>query len=509
MKNKNVIAFIVFTLVFFLLTLIVLPIYAQDKSEESKQRVIVMFDQEVNIKAQEALLKAFGGENLKSLPIINGFFLLLPPSAKGPLASSNGVLSVENDEIAQITEDELPWGVDRIDAEIVWGGTAGALNVTTGAAGAGVDIAVIDTGIYYNHVDLDDNYRGGYDFVNSDTDPVDDNGHGTHVAGIIAAEDNGVGVIGVAPKANLYALKVLDSSGSGYYSNIILALDWSVNNNIEIVNMSFGGSVSSRSLQKACDNAYSSGVLLVAAAGNAGSAKILYPANYSSVIAVSATNQNDSLASFSNYGENIELSAPGVSIKSTFINDGYVTYSGTSMATPHVSGVAALVIAQGIAIGSASVRERLDNTAEDIGPAGKDIYFGFGIVDAEAATRTSTPPPQPIVESKMHIGSIEMFLIDRISGKNTFTKATATVTVVDENGLRRWRGSLSGTWSGATSDIDTGLTDSSGKVTLESNQIKKTLSGTVFTFTVNNISKDSWIYDSTKNIESSDSIAVP
>src|SRR4030042_1181701 len=102
-------------------------------------------------------------------------FLLLPLNAKGPLTASAGVLSVENDEIAQIAEDELPWGVDRIDAEIVWGGTEDALNVTTGVAGAGVDIAVIDTGIDYNHVDLNDNYNVGYDFVNSDTDPVDDN----------------------------------------------------------------------------------------------------------------------------------------------------------------------------------------------------------------------------------------------------------------------------------------------------------------------------------------------
>ena len=509
MKNKNINAFIVFALVFFLLTLIALPIYAQDKSEESKQRVIVMFDRTVNLNAQEALLKAFGGENLKSLNIINGFVLLLPLNAKGPLTASAGVLSVENDEIAQISEDELPWGIDRIDAEIVWGGAEDALNVTTGVAGAGVDIAIIDTGINYIHEDLKDNYKSGYDFVNNDTDPNDDNGHGTHVAGTIAASDNGIGVLGVAPKSNIYGVKVLDSKGSGYYSNIILGIEWCINNGIEIANMSLGGNSSSLSLKQACDNAYNSGVLLVAAAGNNGSSKILYPANYSSVIAVSAVDQNDAFASFSNYGKKIELSAPGVGIKSTLSGGGYGAYSGTSMATPHVSGVAALIISSGIASGSAAVRERLDSTAEDLGSAGKDVYFGFGLIDAAAAVQVSPPPPPPIVESKMHISSIEMFLIDRITGKNTFTKATATVTVVDENGAPVAGASLSGTWSGATSDIDTGLTDSSGKVTLESNQIKKALPGTVFTFTVNNISKDSWIYDFTQNVESLDFITVP
>jgi subtilisin/minor extracellular protease Epr len=188
-------------------------------------------------------------------------------------------------------------------------------------------VAILDTGIDYEHSDLNDNYIGGYDFANNDLEPMDDNGHGTHCAGIVAAEDNEGGVVGVAPEADLYAVKVLDSVGNGYM--------------MDVISMSFGSNLGSTSLETACDNAYSSGVLVVAAAGNDGNPSgegdnVDYPARCDSVIAVAATDSNDNRAIWSSTGPDVELAAPGVSIYSTYLGGGYATMSGTSMACPHV-----------------------------------------------------------------------------------------------------------------------------------------------------------------------------
>ena len=257
---------------------------------------------------------------------------------------------------------ELPWGVDRIDAEWAW-------DTTTGYA---VEVAVLDTGIDYEHPDLDANCKGGINIINSRKSYKDDNGHGTHCAGIIAAEDNEEGVVGVAPEASLYGVKVLDRRGSGWVSDIIAGLDWCDKNGMDIVNMSFGGGYSS-SLHDACDAAKDAGLLLVAAAGNDGG-PVIYPAAYESVIAVSATNSSDGLASFSNYGDEIAIAAPGVNILSTYKGGGYATGDGTSMAAPHVAGTLAL---------SANIFA----TADDLGLSADEQ--GAGLVDAgEAATGT-------------------------------------------------------------------------------------------------------------------------
>ncbi len=206
------------------------------------------------------------------------------------------------------------WGVAHIGAGVVHAG---------GNKGAGVKVAVIDTGIDYTHPDLDANYVGGHDFVNGDTDPMDDNGHGTHVAGTVASEDNDLGVVGVASEASLYALKVLSASGSGSWSGVIAALQWTVDHGIHIANLSLGSSVDPGDLvATAFENAETAGVVIVAAAGNDGNPsgrgdKVGYPAVYGSVIAVGATDKNDKRASFSSTGSELELMAPGVIINST------------------------------------------------------------------------------------------------------------------------------------------------------------------------------------------------
>ena len=253
----------------------------------------------------------------------------------------------------------------------------------------------------------------GYNFLSQGTTPpIDDNGHGTHCAGIIAAELNTAAVVGVAPEAKIYALKVLNSAGSGYTSDIIAAIQWACDNGIQIISMSLGSSVSSTSLEAACNDAFvNHNVVVVAAAGNNGAARtgtnILYPARYANVIAVGATDSNNIRAYFSNTGPELDLMAPGVSILSDYIdtnlndelNQDTLMMSGTSMATPHVAGTVALVLSStneavwqpyGFTNGdgswtSAEVTKVLIGTADDLGATGKDNLYGYGIVDADHA----------------------------------------------------------------------------------------------------------------------------
>jgi PKD repeat protein len=189
----------------------------------------------------------------------------------------------------------------------------------------------------------------------------------------------------------LYGVKVLDRRGSGYVSDIIAGIEWAVENGADIISMSFGTTSDVQSLHGACDEAWNNGVLLVAAAGNEWGSPVIYPAAYSSVIAVSATNSGDELAPFSSTGPEVELAAPGVSIYST-VPGGYGTKDGTSMACPHVTGTAASVIASGIS-GAAAVRQQLTSTAEDIGAAGWDSWYGHGLVDADEAAPSTNEPP--------------------------------------------------------------------------------------------------------------------
>ena len=288
----------------------------------------------------------------------------------------------------------LPWGVDRIDADLVWDKN-GDLVVDTGAnAGNGVKVAILDTGIDLDHPDLQSNIKGGINTINPLKSADDDNGHGSHVAGIIAGVDNTVGVLGVAPQACLYAVKVLNRQGSGFVSDIIEGIQWSVGNGMQVINMSLGTPYDVQSFHDALIIAYNSGIVLVAAVGNSGPTDntVLYPAKYTEVIAVSATDSSDAIANWSSRGAEVELAAPGVSISSTYKGGGYTTLSGTSMASPHVAGTAALVIASGIT-GSNEVRAKLQSTADAMGAVGRDSLYGYGLVDAqEAATGVQTLP---------------------------------------------------------------------------------------------------------------------
>lgn len=277
----------------------------------------------------------------------------------------------------------LQWGPRRIEAEQAWNTTVGNTSVL---------VAVIDTGINYLHPDIAANYvTGGFDWVNNDEDPMDDNGHGTHCAGIIAAIlNNHEGIAGLA-QVRIMAEKGLDYSGSGFEDDLANAIAHAVDQGASILSLSWGSETDSQLIHEAIEYASGNGVLIVAAAGNGGSAVKFYPAAYKEVIAVTATDSLDHPASFTSYGNWVELAAPGVHIYSTVLGNSYGFMSGTSMACPHVAGVGALVWSRFADATRDWVRAQLRSAADDLGEVGFDIYYGYGRINARKAVE-QTPP---------------------------------------------------------------------------------------------------------------------
>lgn len=371
------------------------------EAKDSGGRKIVVFQIGLNDAAKDEIIARAGGAKLKNLNLISAKAVWVPNrSAAVKLAASPGVVRVDEDVAVEALvksgisakpapsqpAEVLPWGVDRIDAELVWplGNTADPIR-----------IGIIDTGISNTHPDLLVNVKGGVNTINPVKNWNDDNGHGSHVAGIVAALDNDIGVIGVGPTIDLYAIKVLDRNGSGFLSDVIEGIQWAVANDMQVINMSLGTSADIQSFHDAVIAAKNAGLVTVAAAGNSGGS-VIFPAAYPEAIAVSATDQNDVLASWSSRGPEVDLSAPGVSIYSTYKGTGYATLSGTSMAAPHVTGSAALVLNTSVGLYDANangiwdpdeVQLRLQAAATDLGDVGFDILYGWGLVNAYAATQ--------------------------------------------------------------------------------------------------------------------------
>ena len=307
------------------------------------------------------------------------------------------------------------WALTQINAPAAW-------SIVTGTSQ--VIVAIVDSGIKLDHEDLasklwtnpgeipgngiDDDSNGkiddvhgwhffhawtGADYVPAeDANVADDYGHGTHVAGIAAAAtDNGVGIAGVAWGARVMPVKVLDQYGNGWYSDIAAGIIYAADNGARIINLSLGGSQDSQTLRDAVDYARGRGALVIAATGNTGSA-VLYPAAYAPVLAVAATDSNDQSASFSNYGSQVDVAAPGVDIYSTWPwVTGYFTKSGTSMAAPQVAGVAALVWSLEPDDSADQVEHIIVETAVDVSSPGWDQFTGWGRIDAFKAVRCVRP----------------------------------------------------------------------------------------------------------------------
>jgi subtilisin family serine protease len=278
---------------------------------------------------------------------------------------------------ASLGDDVIDWGLHVIMAPFAWQKTKGE----------GIKVAVLDTGVDFNHRDLQQNIRATIDFTGSRYGALDVNGHGTHVAGIIGAVDNQMGMIGVAPNVELYCAKVLSDTGSGSFDNIVKGIRWAMANNVDIINMSLGTGVkpSTNELHEAIKQAVNQGIVIIAATGNENSS-VCWPAAYDETIAVSAMNNKFEKAEFSNYGVANEIIAPGVDILSTYKNGTYAKLSGTSMATPIISGATALFISQYKKLYSKKptvqeVHQALLNAVVDLGKDGKDEYFGAGLIN--------------------------------------------------------------------------------------------------------------------------------
>lgn len=273
--------------------------------------------------------------------------------------------------------DYIDWGLKAINVEEAWQKTKGQ----------GVKVAILDTGVNASHPDLAANIKEVADFTGSKSGAEDIQGHGSHCAGIVAGVENKLGIIGVAPQAELYCGKVLGDSGSGSYDSILKGIKWAIEKEVDIISMSLGSSTRPpEALHQLIKQAYDNNILIIAATGNENSA-VCYPALYDEVIAVSAVDKSLQHASFSNHGVENEITAPGVDIVSTYKNGGYARLSGTSMATPMVAGAAALIIARyrdlfnGATPKIRSAYEILDKMTTDLGEKGRDELYGEGIIN--------------------------------------------------------------------------------------------------------------------------------
>ena len=286
-------------------------------------------------------------------------------------------LDLQREDAPQVLAQTIPAGITQVKAPEAW----------PSSQGEGIKVFICDTGIDSDHPDLVDNLRTGKSFVTSESSTEDYHGHGTHCAGTVAAALNDRGVVGVAPYAYLYPVKVLSSSGSGNWSWLIAALDWITDKKgARIASMSLGGGGAPKALADMCEAAYNDGVLLVAAAGNSGPGNntVGFPAKYPHVMAVSAVDGSDTIAGFSSRGPEVEICAPGVNVLSTTRGGGYGRMSGTSMACPHVAGVAALAWGAHRSANNKEVRWLLNVFADKVGDKDQEKY-GSGRADANSS----------------------------------------------------------------------------------------------------------------------------
>jgi len=345
------------------------------------------------------LVESAGGEIYREFSIVNVVAASMTPRSAEALGKNPRVSYVEPDgpmyalQVAASSGQDVPWGVDR-----VFGAQEYPFPTWGDSKGSGVGVAVLDTGIDKNHPDLPELFAGTNTIDDTDFGS-DGSGHGTHVAGTIAAQDNSIGVVGVSPQVNLYAVKVLGDDGSGTVGSVVAGIEWAVEQKIPVINMSLGADDSYETLEDACLEAEREGHLLISSAGNSGNVpgrgeNVSYPAGYASVLAVAASDSNDNRARFSSTGPEVELIAPGVAIRSTFPDDSYGSASGTSMAAPHVSGTAALVWAADPGLTNKELRTLLQESAEDLGL--RAVHQGYGLVRADlavAAVLDETDPP--------------------------------------------------------------------------------------------------------------------
>ena len=389
-----------------------------EEFSSDKERLIIAFEDAAVIERARDLAESYGSEIELSPALGLIYWKNWNSIIKGAIERLPGVIAVEVERVVSVTfapddtyfSSTYQWGALKIEADAAWDVSLGSQDVI---------IAVLDTGIDYSHEDLaanmwtDGSGYYGYDFWNNDHNPMDDNihsyengiwkantyiYHGTHVAGIAGAViDNGIGIAGIA-QAKLMAVKVMNASGEGTDATVSQGIEYAVDHGADVICMSLGVDSTTLALARAIDYAREEGVVLVAAAGNEGSSGVSYPAAYPAVIAVGAIDRSDHKASFSNYGTNLEIMAPGTQIWSTKRGDQYQYLSGTSTAAPFLAGVTALMLSVNPALTPPEIRATINQTATDIGALGWDHLNGWGVVNAFDAVMDVAGPTATIVD---------------------------------------------------------------------------------------------------------------
>lgn len=384
-------------------------------SHQNGQVILIQFRPEASEAERLQTIRALGGELTEWLtPLHIARVSLIEPNQSAEDFVDAAALHQDHPSIYFLETDDLvvsgtftPSDPDFADPNRSYAqrlvGLPSAWDFTTGISD--VVIAVLDTGIAFSHTEFISRTVPGYDFVNQDDDPFDDHGHGSHVAGIIAANiNNGAGTVGVCPSCRIMPIKVLDENNLGAWSSIALGILYAVDHDADVINLSLGSTQSSQTVKNALEYARSHGVVIVAAAGNQAGSNPFYPAAYPEVIAVTAIDRYENRWGLSNYGSFIDLAAPGDDIYSTGSVDtnppnGYSAMGGTSMAAPFVAGLAGLLLSQEPTRTITDVFGVMQRTAVDLGEPGQDPLFGYGRIDAARALAEiegSSPPPPPV-----------------------------------------------------------------------------------------------------------------
>ncbi|WP_108668921.1 S8 family peptidase [Peribacillus acanthi] len=361
-------------------------------AEQDTIRANILFKQSIN----HELLQKYNATILNEYESISAVTADVPILYWENLKNENSIIEIKEDQLVQIEGQTVGWGHTAINVKSM---------VPANLTGKGVKIAIIDSGVDYNHPDL--KIAGGICVLDTvltpsacDNSYMDENGHGTHVAGIIAAQNNEIGIVGVAPNASIYGIKALDKKGIGSGSTIMAGIDWAIKNEMDIINLSLTTPNQDRAMKTMIDKAYQKGLLVIAAVGNeehttGKEENVLYPAKFESVIGVSAIDSNKQILTSSSVGKEVELTAPGSGIISTVpLNvddsgpvDGYARMTGTSMASPFVTAMAALYSEKYPEFTNIQIRQLLQNNAQDLGSPGRDVKYGFGLVQPDTKVK--------------------------------------------------------------------------------------------------------------------------
>ncbi len=373
------------------------------KRRSDPDTFVVQFREGLSVEEMERAVRAVGAEPKSTVPVLGTVVASIDEAelkeAEAELDQNPDVTTVEDNVLRYASVDSNdPGYYDQ--AHILTSRLPVAWEVTKGSTS--LDIAILDTGVDLDHPDLDGRLVTGTDVVNNDNNPMDDEGHGTMVAGIAAAEtNNGLGVAGAAWNARIMPVKVLGLDGSGTDGDIAEGIVWAVDHGAEVINLSLGGPGSSSALESAVAYATSHNVVVVAASGNEGTSEPSYPGAIPDVVTVGATTLDGDLVSFSNYGSWVDLVAPGTEIVSTMLEAGpteaYGIGDGTSFSAPIVAGVALLVRAKNPTWTPAQIASRITLSASDRGADGIDDSYGHGLLDAYGAVggRSAGSPPIP------------------------------------------------------------------------------------------------------------------